>query len=64
MTRCVVSSQNDVQILMASDPLWATLFAGLLGSQEQDLGSFGYIGGACIVGGAVLAGTRGPSKAG
>ena len=32
------------QILMASDPLWATLFAGVLGSAEQDLGPAGWAG--------------------
>lgn len=42
---------------MASDPLWATLFAGVLGSREQDLGTFGFAGGALIIAGAVLAGS-------
>ncbi len=40
-----------MQILLASDPLWATLFAGVLGSAEQDLGAFGWAGGALIVSG-------------
>lgn len=48
-----------MQILMASDPLWATLFAGLLGSAEQNLGPSGWAGGGLIIAGAVLAGTGG-----
>lgn len=48
-------SSSQTQILLASDPLWATLFAGVLGSAEQDLGAFGWAGGAAIVTGAVLA---------
>ena len=38
-----------LQILMASDPLWATLFAGVLGAAEQDLGPAGWAGGALII---------------
>ena len=52
------------QILMASDPLWATLFAGVLGSAEQDLGPSGWAGGALIIAGAVLAGTGGSAPHG
>ena len=53
-----------LQILMASDPLWATLFAGVLGSAEQDLGPSGWAGGALIIAGAVLAGTGGSAPHG
>jgi hypothetical protein len=52
------------QILMASDPLWATLFAGVLGSAEQDLGPAGWAGGGLIIAGAVLAGTGGSAPHG
>ncbi len=44
---------------MASDPIWATLFAGLLGAQEQDLGTLGVLGGILVVAGAALAGSHG-----
>lgn len=52
-----------MQILMASDPLWATLISGLpfFASGEQDLGPGGWVGGACIVAGAILAGSGGPA---
>ncbi len=49
-------SSSQTQILLASDPLWATLFSGLLGSGEQALGAYGLLGGGAIVGGAVVAG--------
>jgi drug/metabolite transporter (DMT)-like permease len=57
-------SSSQTQILMASDPLWATLFAGVLGSAEQDLGPAGWAGGALIIAGAVLAGTGGSAPHG
>ena len=49
-------TSSHTQLLLASDPLWATLFAGLLGSSEQSLGLLGCAGGAAIGGGAVIAG--------
>ena len=49
-------SSSQTQILLASDPLWATLFSGVLGSGEQALGGYGLSGGGAIVGGAVVAG--------
>ena len=47
---------SQTQLLLASDPLWATLFAGLLCGSEQMMGTLGYAGGAAIVAGAVIAG--------
>jgi hypothetical protein len=44
------------QVLLASDPLWAALFAGLISSSERDLGAAGWAGGALIVSGAMVAG--------
>ena len=49
-------TSSHTQLLLASDPLWATLFAGLLGSAEQSMGVLGWAGGTAIVGGAVIAG--------
>ena len=49
-------SSSQTQILLASDPLWATLFSGFVGSGEQALGAYGLLGGGAIVGGAVVAG--------
>lgn len=49
-------SSSQTQLLLATDPLWATLFAGLLGSSEQMMDPFGFVGGAAIVAGAVTAG--------
>lgn len=43
-------SATRTQIILASDPVWATLFAGLLlGSSEQQLGVWGWVGAACIL---------------
>lgn len=52
-----------MQILLASDPLWATLFARVLGGGEGDLRPSGWAGGALIVAGAVVAGVAGSRDA-
>ena len=54
---------HPAQILLASDPLWATLFARALGGGEGDLGPSGWAGGALIVAGAVVAGVAGSRDA-
>ena len=47
-------SAARTQIILASDPLWATLIAGLLlGSSEQQLGFWGWIGAVCILSASV-----------
>ncbi len=42
-------------IILASDPLWAILFAGLVGGNEQHLGSLGWVGAAGILSASVIA---------
>ena len=43
-------------IILASDPLWATLFAGLVGGNEQHLGwPLGWVGAAAILSASVIA---------
>lgn len=43
-----------LQVLLASDPLWAAVFARSLGGGEGDLGPLGWPGGGLIVAGARL----------
>lgn len=52
-------SASQTQVLLASDPLWAALFARPLGGGEGDLGPLGWPGGGLIVAGAVVAGIAG-----
>lgn len=49
-------------IIFATDPLWAILFAGLIGGNEQHLGSLGWVGAGCILSASVIAslGKRAP----
>ena len=55
-----MQGQRDVsaartQIILASDPVWATIFAGvLLGADEQNLGPVGWVGAACILAASLL----------
>lgn len=42
-------------IIFATDPLWATLFAGLVGGNEQHLGSLGWVGAVSILSASVIA---------
>lgn len=55
-----LSAQRSVsaartQIILASDPVWATLFAGLLlGADEQNLGSLGWLGAGLILAASLL----------
>ena len=42
-------SPSLTNIVLATDPLWATLFSALLGTGEQRLGFQGWLGGAAIV---------------
>ena len=42
-------------LIFATDPVWAILYAGLLGGNEQHLGSFGLIGAGCILSASVIA---------
>lgn len=45
---------SRTQIILATDPVWATLFAGLLGSAEQSLGALGWVGAACVLGASAV----------
>ena len=42
-------------IILASDPVWATLFAGLVGGNEQHLDPLGWLGAASILSASVIA---------
>jgi len=48
-------SSAVAMIILASDPLWATLFAGLVGANEQHLGSLGWVGATVILSASVIA---------
>jgi len=48
-------SSAVAMIILASDPLWATLFAGLVGANEQHLGSLGWVGATGILSASVIA---------
>ena len=50
-------SSAVAMIILASDPLWALLFAGLVGGNEQHLGSLGWVGAAGILSASVIAST-------
>lgn len=42
-------------LIFATDPVWAILYAGFLGGNEQHLGSFGLIGAGCILSASIIA---------
>lgn len=42
-------SASRTQIILATDPVWATLFAGVLGAAEQSLGTLGWAGAGCVL---------------
>ena len=48
-------SSAVAMIILASDPIWATLFAGLVGANEQHLGPLGWCGAASILSASVIA---------
>ena len=48
-------SSAVAMIILASDPLWATLFAGLVGANEQHLGPLGWVGATGIISASVIA---------
>ncbi|DBA82131.1 TPA: hypothetical protein ACH3X1_007121 [Trebouxia sp. C0004] len=48
-------SSAVAMIILASDPLWATLFAGLVGANEQHLGPLGWVGATGILFASVIA---------
>lgn len=40
---------TQAQLILATDPLWTTAFAGLLSAREQELSSLGWVGAALIL---------------
>lgn len=48
-------SSAVAMIILASDPIWATLFAGLVGGNEQHLGPLGWVGAASILSASIIA---------
>lgn len=48
-------SSSSAMIILATDPLWAILFAGLVGGNEQHLGSLGWVGAVAILSASVIA---------
>ncbi|DBA68317.1 TPA: hypothetical protein ACH3X2_013632 [Trebouxia sp. C0005] len=48
-------SSAVAMIILASDPLWATLFASLVGANEQHLGPLGWVGATGILSASVIA---------
>lgn len=48
-------SASQAVLIFATDPVWAILYAGLLGGNEQHLGSYGLIGAGCILSASVIA---------
>ena len=48
-------SSAVAMIILASDPLWAILFAGLVGGNEQHLGTLGWVGAVAILSASVIA---------
>ncbi|KAL3146210.1 hypothetical protein ABBQ32_002912 [Trebouxia sp. C0010 RCD-2024] len=48
-------SSAGAMIILASDPIWATLFAGLVGGTEQHLGPLGWLGAVSILSASVIA---------
>ena len=50
-------------LIFATDPVWAILYAGLLGGNEQHLGTFGLIGAGCILSASVIASFGSKKKA-
>ena len=50
-----VVSASKTQIILATDPLWASLFARVLGSAEQSLGLVGWAGAAGILAASAVA---------
>ena len=49
-------SPSLTNIVLATDPLWATLFSAILGTGEQRLGLQGWLGGGAIVLACIIAG--------
>lgn len=47
-------SASRTQIILATDPLWASAFAKLLGSAEQGLGAVGWAGAAGILAASIV----------
>lgn len=48
-------SSSSAMIILATDPLWAILFAGLVGGNEQHLGSLGWVGAVSILSASIIA---------
>lgn len=48
-------SSAVAMIILASDPIWATLFAGFVGGTEQHLGPVGWLGAASILSASAIA---------
>ena len=48
-------SSAVAMVILSTDPVWATLFAGLVGSNEQHLGLLGWLGAASILSASVIA---------
>lgn len=40
---------TQAQLILATDPLWTTAFAGLLSAREQELSGLGWLGAALIL---------------
>ena len=51
-------SPSLTNIVLATDPLWATLFSAILGTGEQRLGFQGWLGGGAIVLACIIASQR------
>lgn len=52
---------TQAQLVLATDPLWATAFAGLLSAREQELSGAGWIGAAIILSASLLGSFAGGS---
>ena len=42
-------SASRTQIILATDAIWATPFASLLGNSDESFGLLGYAGAVCLV---------------
>ena len=51
----VYVSAPIAMIVLATDPIWAAVFAGLVDSSEQHLGAIGILGAVCIFSASVIA---------
>ncbi len=56
-------SPTQAQLILATDPLWATLFAGVLGAGERDLTQTGWIGVSIILTACIVGSFSGGSRA-